>query len=190
MTTTYQQIEETAQTGDLLFFSGRRFWSYFIRFWSCSHWSHVGFAYKDESGCLCVVESVEGHGVRCVPFAVWSTWKGDILVKRARMLVYQEISEQAALGALNYIGSRYASPFQFVRSFSLLWSKLSWRIGVSPDQDKTKFFCSELVAQELSLRGMSFKKHPARMKPGDLEHVAEFEEILRFDYDKANRRSS
>lgn len=169
MTATLDQIEAAAQTGDLLFFSGRRLFSWLIRFRSMSKWSHVGFAYHSPATGLCVIESLEGYGVRCVPFSVWRQWRGDVGLYRLNEFHRDRgVPGKAVDFAIGHIGKAYASPHQFVRSFSLLWSRISHLLRRPDDEDPQRFFCSELVAQSLSDAGMRFVEHPARIKPGDL----------------------
>lgn len=167
---TFAEIEQSARVGDLVFFSGQRLFSYFIRFWSRSEWSHVGIVVREADSDLDigvqVVESLEGHGVQCVPLRVWFQNRGRLAL--GRVSLSGDLRLAMARQASFRRGCRYASPWQFVRSFSVFWSRLHRAFGLSDDRDPERYFCSELVAEAAFAVGVSLPKTPARMYPGDV----------------------
>lgn len=164
------ELDQKARVGDLVFFSGRAPYSWLIRLWSWSQWSHVGvvvYAANDDNGITAqIVDSLEGTGVHCLSLMAWGRSRGRVAVGRV------ELSEDTRLEVARYVsskrGCKYASPWQFVRSFSLLWSRLHRLFGLPDDQDPTRYFCSELVAEALLHAGLSLPKHPSDMTPGDV----------------------
>lgn len=166
-----QEIE----TGDVLLFSGRSWWSRCIRARTRSKWSHVGIAVRlltplsIATRCY-VIEAIEGHGVRVVPFASWLKWDGEI--QRLQPALNGEQRLDVVRFALHHWGCPYSSPLQFVRSFGLLTTWLCRCLGLTKfDIERRRFFCSELVAGALHAAGCKLPKPPAAMSPAD---IAEF----------------
>lgn len=154
------------ETGDLLFFRGQSLWSRIIRWRSRSEYSHVGIALRTGHPLpeLCVIEAIEGHGVRLVPFQVWLDWGCEIDVFSVK-----HVHRQQTLGeAVKHLGCQYASPIQFVRSWGLLARRLARWLGRPADTDRQRFFCSELVATALQAGGATLPMSPAAMTPGDV----------------------
>lgn len=175
----YQPPEEhlhpsEIKSGDVLLFSGRSLWSRCIRRWTRSRWSHVGLAMWLAPPCgmarLCVVESLEGEGVRVVPFTSWLAWRGEI--KRLTPPLDTELRCAALRFALHHWGCPYSSPLQFVRSFGAITTRVCRWLGLKKfDIEARRFFCSELVAGALHAAGCQLPKPPAAMTPAD---VADF----------------
>ena len=165
-----QTVFESLKTGDLLFFSGSRLWSRLIRWRTRSMWSHVGVAVWID-GALFVLEALEGDGVRLAPISVWLGWRGRIGLGR---VAYGSTQQRLAAksSGLAQLTSRYASPRQFVRSFSVVYSKLARHWRLSEDGDASRWFCSELAATLLSVGGFVLPKRPAELSPGDCSELA------------------
>ena len=152
-------------TGDLLFFSGRRIWSRLIQWRTGSEWSHVGLFVRIDQMPF-VLESLEGVGVRLVPLSVWLAWPGHIGF--ATTSLEREQREHMLHCGLSLLGQRYAPPRQFVRSFSVLWSRLTRRWRLASDVAPDRWFCSELVAALIEQAGGDISDEPAHVSPGDL----------------------
>ena len=162
------------QAGDIVLYSGTRLWSRVIRAFSKSKWSHVGIVLRhDQTSEPWVVEALEGKGVRFVPFRCWLAWGGEIGHGRSNRnagtncLAISKL-KLAAMWCETQVGKEYASPWQFVRSFGFVWSRLRKLFGVKLDTDSNRFFCSELVASALFWNGLEIPKHAAKMTPGDV----------------------
>lgn len=163
-------------TGDV--FSFRRSPTLFgrlIRAVTQSSVSHVGFAIWLQSQAyrrLYICEALEGHGVRLYPMSRcveecartgcivdWHAFDGNA-EQRAVIADFCESS----------VGKRYASPWQFVRSFGLISRWLGRRFGWPVDLDPERFFCSEFVATALAAVGCFPDEpdtpDPAAMAPG------------------------
>lgn len=153
------------QTGDIVLYSGTRLWSRVIRAFSRSKWSHVGMVVRMNGDCW-VIEALEGKGVRCVPFTCWLAWGGEIGVGVSMLSDRQVDGMQHWLAY--QIGKEYASAWQFVRSFGLVWSRLRKLFGVKVDADSNRFTCSELLASACFWNGLEIPKHAAKMTPGDV----------------------
>lgn len=165
---TFEDLMKEAEPGDLLFFGGERWWSKLIKLRTWSRWSHVGMVVdKDNEGRVLVCEALEGYGVRTVDAEEWMTWKGSIGLGEVLMRI--EAKRMSADYMLSQVGMRYASPRQFIRSFSFLWRRIAKFIGLPADTDANRWFCSELVAAAIqSADQITWKKKPAKMQPGDL----------------------
>ena len=69
---------------------------------------------------------------------------------------------------LSHWGERYASPWQFVRSFSVLTKWVCDRLKIKRDTNEKRFFCSEFVVNCLIAVGLDVEDDPARMSPADV----------------------
>ena len=150
------------QDGDLLFFSGKSIWSRIIKARSNSKFSHVGMMFWF-NGEQWVIEALEGKGVRLVPRSIWKHWKGKTTAMTLTLTGSQR--EKMIRYALHHVGCEYASRRQFVRSFSLVWSKLANWLKLRADTDRSRFFCSELCLAAIRNAGLLIHKQPARTSP-------------------------
>ena len=173
---TFDQLIQKARVGDLLFFSGRRWWSRLIRLRTASRWSHVGIVShvepsKRPGGNLVIVtEALEGKGVITQPADVWRFWDGTVAVGYVART--EPVRQAAAAYARGQEKCLYASPRQFVRSFSFLWAKLTGALDIPADINARRWFCSELAAAALNITGtVDLPKEPARMQPGDVAEL-------------------
>lgn len=167
---TFEDLMRQARTGDLIFFAGRKPFSWLIRIRSLSRWSHVGIV-------VCpqvigepiepqIIESLEGVGVRTVSSNVWRKWHGHVAI--GRIVLPPKLREHLADYAASKRGCRYASPWQFVRSFALLTSRILDLFRTPADEDRSRYFCSELAAEAMQSVGCRLPKLPPKMKPADL----------------------
>lgn len=169
---TFDELMSRAKTGDLIFFSGRKPFSWLIRIRSWSRWSHVGIVVCPEVMADVppiephIIESLEGHGVRVVSFNVWRSWSGHVAL--GRITLPPQLREQMVDYAASKRGCRYASPWQFVRSFTLLTSRVLDFFHRREDRDRSRYFCSELAAESMKSVGCLIQKSPPKMKPADL----------------------
>ena len=147
----YQQHRSNIQQGDVVAFQFAP-WSIFsqvISIWTRSKFSHVGIVMKVH-GRLAVIEALEGVGVRIHPLSR--------LIKTRKIHWFQVTDDnidrdEITRSALTRWGCKYASPWQFIRSFSLVTSWLCDRLGVDRDTNPNRFFCSEYVMHCLHQAG-------------------------------------
>ena len=142
----YRTARTQIQDGDLLAFEGRSVFSWLIRCVTGSAITHVGFAMWVRRR-LCVLEAMEGRGVRLVPLSDrlrngavvhWSVYSSQIKTR-----------QEVVTHAIAQWGKQYASPWQLLRSFGWLSRRISDRMGWRSDTDPERFFCSELIAASL-----------------------------------------
>jgi len=146
-------------------------WSLFsqlISLWTRSRYSHVGLVMKVH-GRLAVIEALEGTGVRIHPLSR--------LVKRRKLdwfkLDKTQVNRVALVGdALTHWGQRYASPWQFIRSYSFITRKILDSIGVPADTNNERFFCSEFVMHAMRQAGYQGEgPDDARATPDDITRL-------------------
>lgn len=170
---TFDDIETQARVGDLVFFSGRKLFSWLIRWRSGSRWSHVGiivYVADEESGIGAqVVESLEGKGVHLIRLAEWRRDRGKVSLGVVDLGL--DVRLAAATHASRQRGRRYCSPWQFYRSFSWFWRRVHRLLGIPDDREPQRYFCSELVAESLFYSGIVMPKSPTCMYPGDVAEL-------------------
>ena len=167
----YNENRGRIQDGDVLAFRGTAVFSRLIQTVTQSRVSHVGFAvWLRRWDRLAVLEALEPGGIRLHPLrqrlkdgeSVDWYKLNDTGISRATLVE----------SAFEHWGKRYASPWQFARSWGVLSSWLADMLGGDPDTNPDRFFCSELVAHCLGRAGYSIDdpawKVPARMAPGDV----------------------
>ena len=164
----YQGAREKIRNGDILAFRGNRCFSWLIKFRTLSRVSHVGIAIWFNNR-LCCLEAMEGSGVRLFPVSKfiddgdWVDWYElyDESVSREQMVKY----------GLTCWGKRYASIWQFIRSWSIVCRRYFDKSLAAPDTNQERFFCSEFVMAALKEGGYSgegYERPPARTSPGDI----------------------
>jgi hypothetical protein len=156
--------------GDILAFRGRGFWSALIKLRTFSRVTHVGFAYNFR-GQIWVVEARELRGVRLVPLKTYAAdcnYQIDWYPLRAREFGIDRT--ELISSALGNVGSRYASPWQFLRSWGWISRPVADYFGLAEDTNEGRFFCSEFVLAKLREAGYRLNGHklPARTNPGDV----------------------
>jgi len=174
---TFDKLIQRARVGDLLFFSGRSWWSRLIRLRTAAKWSHVGIVSHVEKSnrpggnLVLITEALEGKGVVTQPADVWRFWNGTVALGCvARTDAVRKTVAEYAKGQEKCL---YASPRQFIRSFSFLWAKLTRAMDIPADVNERRWFCSELAAAALNITGtVDLPKDPARMQPGDLADLS------------------
>ena len=167
----YKSNRGRIQDGDVLAFRGTAAFSRLIQWRTRARVSHVGFAvWLRHWDRLAVLEAMEPGGIRLHPLrqrlaaGEWVDWYklNDSRVHRATVVE----------AAFEHWGKRYASPWQFVRSWGVLSRWLGDRLGRDSDTNPERFFCSELVAHCLQRAGYAIDdpawKDPARMAPADV----------------------
>lgn len=167
---TFDELMSQAKTGDLIFFSGRKPFSWLIRIRSLSRWSHVGIVtcpqVEGEAIEPQIIESLEGVGVRTVHSDTWRKWNGHVAI--GKLTLAPASRELMANYAASKRACRYASPWQFVRSFALLTSRVLDLFRKPEDADRSRYFCSELAAEAMQVVGFVLPKSPPKIKPADL----------------------
>lgn len=141
-------------TGDVLFFRGKLLHARIIQRWTRSVYSHVGIAVwirADGVRRLCVLEALEGHGVRLYPLSRYIR-RGDA-VDWWSVAVDGFDRDKAVGWALMQLGARYASPWQFLRSFSVLTKRVCDWLGLPTRIDADRWFCSAYSVQFLLAGG-------------------------------------
>ena len=167
----YDTARRRIQDGDVLAFRGTAAFSRLIQWRTRARVSHVGFAvWLRQWDRLAVLEAMEPHGIRLHPLrkriqdGEWVDWHklNDRGIHRATVVE----------SAFQHWGSRYASPWQFVRSWGLLTRWIADRMGRDSDTNPDRFFCSELVAHCLERAGYvpddPVWTEPATMAPADI----------------------
>ena len=164
----YSLVRDDIQNGAVLAFGYIRksFFSQLISLVTRSRISHVGIVIRFYKR-LCVIEALEGRGVRVFPISM--------LLKKGRKIVWYQTRIPVGLErfsiceyAMKHWGKRYASPWQFVRSFSLLTKRICDRLGIQVDTNEERFFCSEFVVDCLSESGLEINAVAAEMSPADV----------------------
>lgn len=164
----YSLVRSGIQNGDVLAFryDPKSFFSQLISFRTRSRISHVGICVRFYDR-LCVVEALEGRGVRVFPVST--------ILKKGRTLVWYQTVVPISINrfdvseaALSHWGQKYASPWQFVRSFGLLTRWICDRLKIKRDTNDKRFFCSEFVVTCLQEAGIEINEDPAMMSPADV----------------------
>lgn len=161
------------KTGDVLAFRSCTLWSRLIRLRTFSRVSHVGFAIWIR-GKLCVIEAVEWYAIRVWPLEHY------LEDQRYQVDHYELLDERYGIDrqlvidtAWDLLGKRYASHWQFVRSWGLLTRRIANRLGWEIDTDPGRYHCSETVLHCLRAGGyrgdgISGEKDPSETSPGDI----------------------
>ena len=164
----YADARERIRDGDVLAFRGTRLFSRLIKFWTQSRVSHVGIACWMHKR-LTVIEALEPGGVRVYPMSRYVS-------RGCRVDWYHLVSpdlnrQQIVAFALSKWGLRYASPWQFFRSWGWLSRWWANRRGLAADTNDARFFCSELVLDALrtgGYKGEGYDKPASQTSPGDV----------------------
>ncbi len=148
----YDETRLRIGNGDLLFFRGRFLHSRVIQRFTRSVYSHVGIALwvqADGRRRLCVIEALEGHGVRVFPLREYLE-RGEAI--DWFQLVDESIDRDRVAGwALDKWGLAYASARQLFRSFITI-PLCNW-LGLPTRIDRNRWFCSYYAAQALRAGG-------------------------------------
>lgn len=174
----YEDARKRIKNGDLLLFSGKRWWSRAIQRWTLSRYSHVGIAHwikSDGVERLTVIEALEGVGIVVNPLSQY--------VKAGESIDWYSITDETinrdkVVGwAMERWGFGYASFRQLARSFIVhrfRWLKRVYEwLGVPTKIDKDKYFCSWVVAEALKNGGWTPCRgdgdgDPYTVAPGDI----------------------
>ena len=172
--TTYQQQRSLIRDGDVLAFRGKSFFSKLIRIRTLARVTHVGLALwvRDR---LCVLEAREWHGVRMFPLSRYLADGEEVEWHQLESRQVPDKSRRAVVeSGLSHWGERYASPYQFLRSWGWLTKWVANRRGLPVDTNRNRLFCSELVAEALLAGGIMPRAAkagtitPAKTSPGDV----------------------
>lgn len=169
----YAQVRSQIATGDLLLFRGRRLFSRVIQWRTQSVFSHVGVAVWVSVGAsrrLCVLEALEGYGVRLHPLSLY--------LRRGQWVDWFRVTdpaidcEQASAWALDQLGTRYASLWQLARSFGVvgLLKRCADALGLPTKVDQDRWFCSCFASQFLLSGGWQPDEDvdPSLTPPGEV----------------------
>jgi len=162
----YRKARSKIANGDVIAFhyARRSLFSQLISLWTRSRISHVGLVMR-VNGRVAVIEALEGWGVRVYPISrILSSGRQIEWYALRPGVDRREIVHEA----LAHWGQRYASPWQFIRSFSVLtkWTLDKW--GIRNDISTKRFFCSEFVAHCLKAGGLEDDTAPSLMAPADI----------------------
>jgi len=169
----YLKVRDKIRDGDVLAFRGTRWWSWLIRYFTQSRTSHVGFALWMH-GRLCVMEALEGRGIRifpvskCLEDGEWIDWYE--LHKPEDNKIDRDV---LVATALSHWGKQYAPWWQFVRTWCRWLRRYMDMRGKPMDVDPERFFCSEFVLTCLRMsgylgEGFASNLSPAAASPGDI----------------------
>ena len=166
----YSQAEKLIKDADVLAFRGSHFFSKLIKLRTLARVSHVGFALRILDR-LCVLEAVEGVGVRLFPL-------DKHLNRGARVDWYQlddthyAVSRDKVIRFVLYVwGAEYAKWSQFLRSWGFLSRRIADFWGLSMDMDEGRWFCSELVMAGLrdgGYTGEGYERESAATSPAEI----------------------
>ena len=154
----YTDTRDLIQDGDVLAFRGTRLFSRLIKLWTRSRVSHVGVSCWMH-GRLTVVEALEGVGVRVYPLSRYVAQGSHIdwyQVDQPEddVVDHGTLDRQKIVAfALSKWGLRYASPWQFLRSWGWVSRRIAQRRGLSSDTNPNRFFCAEWVWAALRAGG-------------------------------------
>ena len=172
----YAEVRNLVRDGDIIAFRGTRMFSRIIKLWTRSRVSHVGIACWMHSR-LTVVEALEGVGVTVYPLRRYIEqgcqvdWH-ELLQSERDTLEFGPLNRQAVVAfALSKWGLRYASPWQFLRSWGWLSRWAAARRGLPADTNPDRFFCSELVLAALragGYQGEGYDRPAAETSPADV----------------------
>ena len=163
--------------GQILLFGGRGPISRFIRFWTCSPFSHCGII-SISGGCPLLWESttlsdvpdlIEGRkieGVQCtLPWVRVHKYRGRVWI----MVPRRKLSRNQSLELTGYLMQQHGKPYDF-RELVLEASRVTrWWINLSRGT-RDAFFCSELVIAALCHVGILDREEvrPEDWRPADL----------------------
>ena len=171
----YSAVKDLVRTGDVLAFRGTWLFSRLIRWYSRQPVSHVGLAVwlrigEETEDRLCVLEAMEGYGVRLLPLAhaLGDYWTHGGAAWWCPLRDLYD-GEEGVGYALAQWGGEYASPYQFAVLMSPTLQRLRHLLG-RPDHvgGPDRFHCSELVSRSLAFAGASIPKPACYMTPGDV----------------------
>jgi len=167
----YNANRHEIRDGDVLAFRGTAAFSRLIQWRTRARVSHVGFAvWLEQWDRLAVLEAMEPGGIRLHPLrkrladGEWVDWYrlDDDQVDRSALVS----------AAFEHWGKRYASPWQFLRSWGWVSRMVFDKLGRPSDTNPDRFFCSELVALCLTRAGYVCDDPvwttPATMAPADI----------------------
>ena len=169
----YRKVRATIKNGDVITFRGRSLWSRLIRLRSSARVTHVGLAVWARDR-LCVFEARERIGVRLYPMSAYVTacrvegvqvdWHK--LQSSPHGIDRQKVVEWATM----QWGKRYASAWQFLRSYGPIAAHLADVLGVPVDVNGDRFYCSEYVLAALRHGGYAGEawRKAASTTPGDV----------------------
>jgi len=177
---TPQEAAASIKDGDVLLFEGRRLFSWGIKLATRSRYSHVAIAahvdfVDDQPPILCVLEALEGVGVRMYPFCRymlnceneqcpvhWFTINETWAPKIDRQAVVRY--------AVKMQGFPYAPWWQFAIGASWIWKQIRKLRGEPLTAPGEWFHCSRLVMQALQDAGYDGEEvetvPPGMVSPG------------------------
>jgi hypothetical protein len=163
------------KNGDVLAFSGKWFFSKLIQFWTKDKISHVGLAIWisiEGTDILCVLEAMEGKGVRIVPLSSYFLGKKPPDIYWCPINENQIDRQKVIAFALKNWNREYANIYQFILFMSPRLQWLRRLLGKSLDTDYERWHCSELITNALVEGGYPCDKVPALVSPGDVSRFS------------------
>lgn len=168
--------------GDVFSCHGQWLFSKLIRAWTGEYFSHVGIAMwlrfeYDDHDTLCILESMEGYGVRLQPLehvlAQYQRAGGELYWQPIKEHLYPDFNRQKMLGfALSHWMDKYPPLYQFIVGISPVLQKTRKILGRSLDVSPGKRHCSELVADSIKYAGFYNAKISALTTPGDISNYS------------------
>lgn len=166
------------KTGDLLACRGSWFVSKLIRWWTQEEFSHVAIAcwisFNGEPPKLAILESMEGSGVRILPFdRVYRTqYKGKTNAYMVHMPLEGGLDNHKTMAYIMQLwNQKYANWWQFIIIMSPRLQWLRKLIMKTTDTDMDRYHCSEIIAYALQDQGYQLPKSPELMTPGDITRL-------------------
>jgi Permuted papain-like amidase enzyme, YaeF/YiiX, C92 family len=166
----YEGIRAELRTGDIVFCSGKYFFSKAIQGFTKSVWSHVGIIYRDEPlGRVLILESETFIGVRLAPLSKYlkdyhgknKSYKGRMIIAR----VHPEITQENAYKAISFGMDELTKPYDNWEIFRIALRILFKR---GKHEQNREYICSELVQACFVQAGVKFPFKNTLISPDDI----------------------
>ena len=189
----YEEIRAYIKTGDVLAFKGTWLISRAIQAWTRKPYSHVGLALWlktdfETKERLCVLEAMEGLGVRIVPLshALGKYWKKGGKAYWCPLLLPR--GYDAVKFAQDHWDEAYVSLYQLLLAASPSLQYLrSLRTNYT---DFEGWHCSELVTRSLMSIGYQHDKKPEFTTPGEVVEFSCLDKSIELEPSRQNGSQS
>lgn len=165
--TSYPEIRDTLQSGDIVLFSGNGIISKMIQRVSGSKWSHVGIVYRPGHDAF-ILESTMQYGQGGVGLSLLSRrikgYDGEVAIRQAKWTSPESSTRHIGRMMRAHKGKPYEN-----KLFELAMSAIDNIPGLPENEpDYSSLFCSELVAMAVgTIMPSAIQKSPNEFTPGD-----------------------
>ncbi len=166
----YQKIRENLKTGQLVFCSGRYFFSGIIQKLTKSAWSHVAIIYKDEElGRVLVLEAEPYIGTRLIPLSKYlNDYKGKQRPYKGRLFIAdfnEPIAPDRMNRAISFGLDELTRPYD---NWEIVRIMLRILFKVGKREKNRNYICSELVRDAFGKAGVSFPLYDSYISPDNI----------------------